>query len=154
MRLRCHPALLASVGIAAAVGGCAPRAEVQTAAAPPNPYGYLRPAALCDTPGKPLPTAGIASTTLVVGNDGGYCALRFAHDGAPYASFLVTAVPAHGDPLIYNYNGQTVVTYTPTAGYAGPDAMTVEFVPGGGAPRATLTVAITVRPSAAAGARS
>lgn len=155
VRFRVQFALLAVVGsTAAALSGCAPQAPVETAALPPNPYGYLRPAAVCLTSGKPLPAGGVASTTVAVGNDGGYCALRFAHDGAPYASFLVTSVPSHGNPLIYNYNNQTVVTYTPVSGYAGPDAMTLEFVPGGGAPRTTLNVAITVRPPGAAGARS
>ncbi len=147
MRFRPSLVLLAASGAAAALSGCARPGPVETAAAPPNPYGYLRPAAVCRTPDARLSPTGLAQTTMVVGNDAGYCAVRFAQAaGGPYASFLVTEPPLHGDPLIYNYNGQTVVTYTPTTGYTGPDHMIVEFVPGPGQPRASLSFAITVQP--------
>ncbi len=144
LRPRLHHALLVTTGMAAALSGCAPQQAATEAAAPPNPYGYLQPARVCIVGKGALPPQGPASTTLSVTNDG-YCALHYARpSGGPFASFLVTEVPHHGDPLIYNYNEQTVVTYTASAGYVGPDSMTVEFIPAPGAPRTVLHVAITV----------
>ncbi len=135
--------------MAGALSGCAPK-PVETEALPPNPYGYLQPASHCVVGKGTLPPSGAAATTMSVSNDG-YCALDYAKTGGgPFASFLVTEVPHHGNPLIYNYNNQTQVTYTPATGYAGPDSMTVEFVPGPGEKRTTLTVAITVEHPAVA----
>lgn len=144
-RIRRLPALLA-LGVTGQLAACAQPPPAPTAALPPNPYGYLRPAAVCDTPPVRANAAVPPTIAMTVGNDGGFCAARFAqpNGGGPFASFLVTEPPRHGDPLIYNYNGQTVVTYTPTTGYAGPDAMTVEFVPGPHETRSTLRIAITV----------
>ena len=148
MRPRLHHALLVTTGMAAALAGCAPRQAATEAAAPPNPYGYLQPSRVCIAGKGVLPEQGTASTTLSLTNDG-YCALHYARPGGgPFASFLVTEVPHHGDPLIYNYNEQTVVTYTAATGYVGPDSMTVEFIPAPGAPRTMMHVAITVSPSA------
>ena len=93
---------------------------------------------------------------MKLSNDGGYCLLAVAQaDGSgEFASFLVTRVPVHGSPLLYNYNGQSRITYTPTSGYLGPDSMSVELVPGPGRPRVSIDLAITVGNAPMSGARS
>lgn len=129
----------------ATVAGCAQPPVEQAAAPPPNPFGYLRPSPDCAIPKLVLPASGAASTTLGMTADTGYCALHLSKPGGgPFASFLVTAGPMHGQPLNYNYNGASVITYTPNTGYVGPDQMTVELVPGASVPRTSLTIAITV----------
>ena len=136
--------LVLSLLATATLAACAHPAPV-TEALPPNPYGYLKPASACVVPPLHLPPTGRIATTMALANDGGYCNLDVAQSsGGPFASFLVTRVPAHGSPLLYNYNGRSRITYTPTGGYLGPDAMTVELVPGPGQPRVSIDLAITV----------
>ena len=151
MRLRLVSSLLA-----AAIGtlaGCAHPAPVEVL--PPNPYGYLKPASVCVTPTVHLPAAGVVVAKMTLNNDGGYCKLDVAQmAGGPFASFLVTRVPNHGSPLLYNYDGQSRITYTPTGGYLGPDSMVVELVPGPGRPRVSLDIAIIVSNTPVSGARS
>ena len=138
----------------ATLAACAHPAPV-VEALPPNPYGYLKPSAVCDTPPVQLPATGSVTATMRLNNDGGFCKLDLAQSsGGPFASFLVTRVPAHGSPLLYNYNGKSRVTYTPTGGYLGPDGMTVEMVPGPGQPRVSIDLSITVSSAHLSGARS
>ncbi len=152
MRLRLVLTLLASV--AGALAGCAHPAPVAEAL-PPNPYGYLKPASICVTPRIHIPAAGRLPVTMTLNNDGGYCKLDVVQaGGGEFASFLVTRVPAHGSPLLYNYDGQSRITYTPTGGYFGPDSMVVELVPGPGRPRVSLAIAINVSNAPVSGARS
>ncbi len=152
MRVRLAFILLAAAP--GALAGCAhPPATV--AALPPNPYGYLKPASVCVTPALHLPEAGSAPARMTLDNDGGYCKLDVEQSGGgEFASFLVTRVPLHGAPLLYNYDGQSRITYTPTGGYLGPDSMVVELVPGPGRPRVSLDIAITVSNAPVSGARS
>ena len=145
MRLRLASRLLATGALASTLAACAHPVVEQAAAPPPNPYGYLKPAATCEAPVPALPAAGRGTATMRLSADGGFCAFHFAQEGGvPYAAGLVLRVPQHGQPLIYNYNGATVVSYTPTGGYIGPDSMEIELVPGSGRPRVTLTLSITV----------
>lgn len=145
MRLRLASQWLGSVALASAVAACAQRPVEAPAPPPPNPYGYLKPAAFCEAPAPKLPTSGNATAAMRLSADGGFCAIRFSQPGnAPFAAGLVIHVPQHGQPLIYNYNGATVVSYTPSAGYIGPDSMTLELVPGAGQKRVQLTLAISV----------
>lgn len=145
MRLRLASQLLASGALASALAACAHPAPEAAAPLPPNPYGYLKPAAVCDAPAPALTSHGTASATMRMSADGGFCAIHFSEAGdTPYAAGLVTHVAQHGQTLIYNYNGATVVNYTPTAGYLGPDSVTIELVAGPGQPRTVVTVAITV----------
>lgn len=143
MRLRLASPLLATGALASALAGCAHPPIEAAAPLPPNPYGYLKPAAFCEAP--TLPPGSHATATMRLSDDGGFCAFHFSQAGnLPYAAGLVIHVPQHGQPLIYNYNGATVVSYTPTAGYIGPDSMTLELVPGAGQPRVQMTLAISV----------
>ena len=144
MRLRLAAQLLATGALASALAACAHPLAEAPAPLPPNPYGYLKPAAVCEASSPVLPASLSGSATMRMSADGGFCALHFSQDGAPYAAGLVTRVAQHGQTLIYNYNGATVVSYTPTAGYLGPDSVTLELVPGAGRPRATVSVAVTV----------
>ena len=149
MRLKLASQLLATGALASAVAGCAHPVLQAAAPLPPNPYGYLKPAAVCDAPAPSLPASGSGSATMRMSADGGFCAFHFSQAGdEPYAAGLVTHVAQHGQTLIYNYNGATVVSYTPTAGYIGPDSMTIELVPGSGRPRANVSMAISVGSSA------
>ncbi len=141
MRLRLVSSLLAAAGGLAACAHPQPVAE----APPPNPYGYLKPAAVCIVPPLHAPASGRISTTMNLDNDGGFCKLDITKTGGgQFASFIVVKVPGHGSPLLYNYDGASRITYTPTGGYLGPDSMTVELVPGPGQPRVSLDIAITV----------
>ncbi len=125
------------------------------AALPPNPYGYLKPAAACQVPKPTLPATGGLTVPMRLNNDGGFCKLDVAQaGGGPFASFIVTRVPQHGSPLLYNYDGLSRITYTPTGGYIGPDSMQVQLVPGPGQPRVTLDLAITVSNAPLTPARS
>jgi hypothetical protein len=146
---------LFAVCSAGLLAGCAHPAVV-AGTLPANPYGYLKPAAVCTTSPVKLPASGRVNASMTLSNDGGYCLLDVAQsDGSgQFASFLVTRVPAHGSPLLYNYNGQSRITYTPTGGYLGPDTMSVELVPGAGRPRVSIDVAITVSNAPVSGARS
>ena len=123
------------------LGGCAHRVEPT---APPNPFGYMKPSAVCVV-GPVSKTASGLLTTMKARSDDGLCSVRLtAPDGGAYASFLLSTLPAHGTSFIYNYNGRTVVTYTATTAYAGNDAFRVSLVPQGGAPRVPLTVNVAV----------
>ncbi len=145
MRLRLASQLLATGALACTLAACAHPAPEAPPAPPPNPYGYLKPASFCEAPTPKLPLAARATATMRLSADGGFCAFHFSQDGGlPFAAGLVIHVPQHGQPLIYNYNGATVVSYTPTAGYIGPDSMMLELVPGAGRPRVLLTLSISV----------
>lgn len=149
MRLRLASQLLASGVLASALAACAHPAPEAAAALPPNPYGYLKPASVCDAPAPTLSSGGVVGATMRMSADGGFCAAHFSEPGQmPYAAGLVTRIAQHGQTLIYNYNGATVVNYTPTAGYLGPDSVTIELVAGPGQPRSTVNLAITVGTSA------
>ncbi len=152
MRLR--PVLPLLAAAAGGLAGCAHPVPVAEAP-PPNPYGYLKPASVCMTSPVHLPATGRVTTRMTLDNDGGYCKLDVAQSsGGPFASFLVTRVPAHGSPLLYNYDGQSRITYTPTGGYLGPDGMVVELVPGPGQPRVSLDISISVSNTPVIGAKS
>ena len=146
---------LFAVCVAGLLSGCA-HPPVAAEALPPNPYGYLKPAAICTTSPVKLPVSGRVNASMTMSNDGGYCLLAVSQsDGSgQFASFLVTRVPAHGSPLLYNYNGQSRITYTPTSGYIGLDSMSIELVPGPGRPRVSVDVAITVSNALESRARS
>ena len=145
VRLRLASQLLATGALASALAACAQRPVEAPAPLPPNPYGYLKPAAVCQAPTPKLPMTGQATASMRLSADGGFCAFHFSQPGnLPFAAGLVIHVPQHGQPLIYNYNGATVVSYTPSAGYIGPDSMTLELVPAAGQRRVVLTLAISV----------
>jgi len=126
------------------MAGCAQKPLPQAAPLPPNPFGYLKRAAVCDTtPAVDGPGGRVA--TMKVRSDDGLCSLMVQQpDGTSYASFVLTDAPAHGKAFLYNWNNETVVSYTPTTAYAGADSFTVGLIPGSGRPRQLLRVTATV----------
>jgi hypothetical protein len=135
--------LMAGLGVLA---GCAPKPPPpQPVAIAPDPFGYIKKSAVCTIgPFKPAATGGRV-VTMAVRSDDGECQVPVAQDTrTAYASFGLQTAPTHGKAFIYNYNNQTLVTYTPTTAYAGPDSFTVNLIPGGGKPRTTLQVLATV----------
>ena len=127
------------------IAGCAqkpPSAPVAVIA--PDPYGYFKRSAVCTV--SPLSTGPAGrSVTMAVRSDDGLCAVAVSQpDGTAYASFLLQDLPGHGKAFIHNYNNQTLIDYTATTAYAGPDAFSVSLVPSGGGARTLMHVAATV----------
>ncbi|HEX3350296.1 MAG TPA: hypothetical protein VHS58_19575 [Acetobacteraceae bacterium] len=85
-----------------------------------------------------------ADVKMVVGNDGGWCAISVSQSsGKPFGAGLVTAPPAHGSVYIHTVGDVTRIDYTPAPHYAGADAFTVQLVPGNPA----IQTAVTVNPA-------
>lgn len=140
MRLPIAAICLTMTGL---VGGCVHQPPPQ-APLPPNPFGYLKRSAVC-VPGPVSHVGDGRSVELKTRSDDGLCSIAISQpEGDAYASFLLTTLPVHGNSFIYNYNKQTVVTYTANTAYAGPDSFVVTLVPGGGKPRTTLQVSAVI----------
>jgi hypothetical protein len=139
VRVRVAATCLTLTGLLA---GCAVKPPPPPA--PPNPFGYLKRSAVCTT-GPISRTPEGQSVTMSTRSDDGLCGIAVSQpEGGAYASFLLTTLPAHGNSFIYNYNKQTYVTYTASTAYAGPDSFAVSLVPGGGKPRSSLKVDVSV----------
>ena len=123
------------------IAGCAHRpAPEPEAAVAPNPFGYLKRSAVCTVAPIVSGPAG-RSTSIAVRSDDGLCTIAVSQpDGTAYASFLLQTLPVNGKAFIYNYNNQTLVNYTATTAYSGPDSFTVSLIPTGGGPRQSLQV--------------
>ena len=114
------------------------------AAIAPDPYGYFKRSAVCTVSPVASGPAG-RSVTMAVRSDDGLCAVALSQpDGTAYASFLLQELPEHGKAFIHNYNNQTLIDYTATTAYAGPDGFSVSLVPSGGGPRILVRVAASV----------
>lgn len=144
----------AAISAFAAVGGLLAACAQQAEPAPPPPATVYSAdlqggARLCTAPKDVALAAGRPSDLrMVVGNDGGWCAISVAlaapdHPRA-YDAGLLAVRPAHGRVYIHEVGYATRIDYTPEPGYAGPDAFTVELLPGS----ATLQVSVTVQPAA------
>ena len=59
---------------------------------------------------------------------------------SPAAATTVIGTPLHGTAIL---NGNGTITYTPTAGYVGPDSFTYTVTSGGGTETATISVGVT-----------
>ncbi len=68
--------------------------------------------------------------SLVITNDGGWCALRLLHGDRDFDAGLLPVIPHHGIVFIHKVAGFTRVDYTPNAGYAGMDHFEVKMLPG------------------------
>ena len=130
--------------ISGLLAGCAHKPLPQPETVAPNPFGYLKRAAICK-PGPVTASPDGQSVSIATRSDSGACGVTVSEPGGgAYASFLLSTLPLHGKSFIYNYNKQTYVTYTADTAYAGPDAFVVSLVPGGGKPRSELRVALSV----------
>ena len=147
-----RPAAWRTLVVLAAAGallqGCAKTEEPSRGPATVYSADLRGGAARCAAPDKLTPAAGQPTEArLVVGNDGGWCAVTVAAPGdEPFAAGLLTARPQHGRVYIHTVGYATRIDYTPARGYAGPDAFAVELLPGG----AALRVSVTVQPPGAA----
>ena len=142
MRVRVAIVCMTLTGLLA---GCVHPPLPQPAPVAPNPFGYLKRSAVCTVgPIRVVPSQGRA-VDIKTRSDDGLCGIAIAQpEGEAYASFLLATLPVHGNSFIYNYNKQTYVTYTANTAYAGPDAFTVSLVPGGGKPRTSIAVTVSV----------
>lgn len=132
---------LAIAATALLLEACAPKAP---SAPPPRVFAAdMTGAAKSCTVPPVTPVAGrMLDVAMKVANDGGWCAITVNNNGQPYEAGLLTTEPQHGKPLIHTVGNDTRIDYTPSPRYAGPDAFTVQLIPG----NATLRVAITVTP--------
>lgn len=127
------------------ITGCAQKPLPAPAVAiAPNPFGYLKQSAVCTVSPLADGPAG-RSAKMSVRSDDGLCTVALSQpDKTAYASFLLQTLPTHGKAFIYNYNNQTLVNYTATTAYAGPDSFTVSLIPSAGHARVPLQVAAVV----------
>ena len=127
------------------IAGCAHKPPpAPMAAIAPDPYGYFKRSAVCTVSPVVAGPAG-RSATMAVRSDDGFCAMAVSQpDGTAYASFLLQDLPAHGKAFIHNYNNQTLIEYTATTAYAGPDGFSVSLVPSNGGPRTLVHVTASV----------
>ena len=94
----------------------------------------------CAAPKPSLAAGKETAAQITLGNDGGWCAISVANDGAPYATGLLTEQPAHGKVYIHPVGPATRIDYTPDRGYAGNDAFIVRLLPGNPVLRVSVTV--------------
>ena len=127
------------------IAGCAQKPPpAPVAAIAPDPFGYLKRSAVCAVSPVAAGPAG-RNVTMAVRSDDGLCVVAVSQpDGTAYASFLLQDLPEHGKAFIHNYNNQTLIDYTATTAYAGPDGFSVSLVPSDGGPRTLLHVAASV----------
>ena len=130
-------ALAASLG---ALAGCAEQATPVSGSR--VYYGDLQGMAkICTVPQNLALTAGEQTeTTMLVGNDGGWCGITLANRGRAFDAGLLVGRPEHGRVHVHKIGDATRVDYTPDAGYGGPDRFTVRFLPGNPAIRVNVTV--------------
>ena len=149
MHIRWYPRHAASCRLAAGVALGAAFLVQSCAKPPPPPAPTARVYAMdlqggaksCDVPKGLTPDAGKdTAVKMMVGNDGGWCAISLARGGKPYGAGLLTAQPSHGTVYIHTVGDTTRIDYTPAAHYTGPDSFGVRLVPG----EATLNVSVTV----------
>ncbi len=129
------------------LSGCAkPPAPVAEAPPPLPPHLGPPPAALCTVAPFHVADGGTASVSMVISNDGGFCAASLtAGNGHPYDAPLVPTRPMHGDETVVKYNGKTSIEYAAKAGYVGPDSFVVRLILRGQTAVTTLNVGVTVQ---------
>ncbi|GEN61070.1 hypothetical protein ANI02nite_29540 [Acetobacter nitrogenifigens DSM 23921 = NBRC 105050] len=96
----------------------------------PDPFGNMKRSAVCQVASPQAGPNGDQTTTMTVRSDDGMCGLTVSQPGGgSYASFGVLPSPEHGKAFLYNHDGLTHITYTPTLGYAGKDTFGVILIP-------------------------
>ena len=154
-----HARVFKSLAVALILAGCAapkpapPPAPPPPPPPPPPPHIGPPPAALCEVAPVNVADGGIASVTMRVSSEGGYCAARLTTSaGKPFDSYLLPIEPSHGTAKITRYDGKTSLEYTPNTLFAGQDSFTGKLIIKGRDRYTTLTVNVTVvAPGAAAG---
>lgn len=89
------------------------------------PFGYWQ------YPGERLPMVyAPPNGTILLGDDGGWCQIRFEHfwgDRPIQAPLAVTTPPAHGETLVGSVGTSLRIAYRPANGFAGQDAFSVHL---------------------------
>jgi hypothetical protein len=70
------------------------------------------------------------NATILVGDDGGWCQIRFEHwwgNQPIQAPLAVTAPPAHGEAMVGSVGTSLRIAYKPVPGFAGEDGFTVHL---------------------------
>jgi hypothetical protein len=100
----------------------------------------------CKVTPNPVVLGNVTSVhvDMVVGNDGGWCAVRMPQ----IKTALLRVAPEHGAPYFRNVRDITRLQYTPAAGYAGQDHFTFEILPNGVKIETTVTVKAPITASA------
>ena len=125
-------------------------AQRQAATAPPpGPDLNAGIASVCQ-PSKPALTPGAVAQAEMRMNDSGWCAVRVADAGQPFAVGLVQDRPLHGRVLIRAAGEQTFLDYQPAPGYSGPDSFVAVLRPHGAGADSTVHVTVVVVPKTAA----
>ena len=137
-----------TLALASLLAGCAkPPAPVAEAPEQLPPHLGPPPASLCTVAPVHVADGGTASISMVVSNDGGYCAASLtAGSGQPFDAPLVRDKPLHGDETVVRYHGKTSVEYLAKQGYVGHDAFTVRLILKGQPGYTTLNVGVDVQP--------
>jgi hypothetical protein len=146
-----------AVMVAAALAGCAKPPPPPVVEAPPAlpPHLGPPPAASCTVAPFHVADGGTAAISMIVSNDGGYCAATLTTAaGAPFDAPLEPQTPAHGTAAVVQYNHKTSVEYVATPGYVGHDAFTTELIIKGQPGYTTLNVSVDVQPVPPASAKS
>ena len=94
----------------------------------------------CEAPKPKLSPGKETAAEMKLGNDGGWCAISVAQDGAPYDAGLLTEPPAHGSVYIHPVGNATRIDYMPDPRFVGNDAFVVTLLPG----RPVLRVSVAV----------
>ena len=125
-------------GLCLVLAGCSHTAPPAPAAPPPakpvtgeTGYDLYGQSASCADPViQHLADASPLHASLVLANDGGWCALRLAHGDGNFDAGLLPVMPQHGVVFIHRVAGFTRIDYTPNAGYVGMDHFQVKLLPG------------------------
>ncbi|MBV8456551.1 MAG: hypothetical protein JO122_08045 [Acetobacteraceae bacterium] len=128
--------------MAGVLSGCTP---------PPTPAaGPVRPVYAIDLQGAAkrctvsAVTPGaekVATATMTVGNDGGWCAIAVHQPGPePFAAGLLIRPASRGKVYIHAVGNNTRIDYTPDPGYVGADSFLVTLLPNRSEVQANVTV--------------
>ena len=144
-----------AVTTVALLTACAKPPAPVAEAPPPLPPHQGSPATVCTVAPFHVADGGTATVSMVVSNDGGYCAASLsAGNGQPYDAALVHTKPIHGEDMVQHYNGKTSVEYSAKPGYVGHDSFPVQLILKGHAGYTTLQVNVDVQPAGTVGKTS
>ncbi len=82
-------------------------------------------AKVCDTRGDRTAGKAVSVWTITVSSSGGSCGHMRFPVGASNVTFRVSPEPSHGQITQKPIGPNTIVVYTPTPGYKGPDSFTL-----------------------------
>jgi hypothetical protein len=134
---------IAFVLISALLQGCAAEPQPSTLQQHERLFASdLQGSARSCTASKLKPNDGrTMTTTMQVGNDGGWCSITFAQSSNPYDVGLLTQAPQHGTVYIHPVGDDIRVDYTPEVDFSGTDMFVIKLLPGNPSVRVNVIVA-------------